>query len=265
MNQAYDGSIVNLTYTTDETAKYLCCRIYHTSLDTGVSLENMLGSIQIEEGSTATDYVVHEEQNIDFPLSTGQQFYEGDYLADDGVHHTQWQYVITGNENFTLNRENDTARRYAVDSVLNKDCSTSNSRAFSNYFQSGTASTTQTVPNTISSRNAAGIHLTFDVNDTNFNTVEKVKAWLAEKYASNMPVIMKYYLAEEYIEPYTSEQQAVWNQIKALRTYKNITHMDSSNNVPPTINLKYVADTKIYIDNKVTTLTNAITSLGGNV
>ena len=90
--------------------------------------------------------------------------------------------------------------------------------------------------------------------------MEEFVAWLAEN-----PIKLQYQLENEVIDPYTSEQQTVYNQIKALRTYKGGTHIDSSNNVKPTVDLKYVADTKLYIDSKIATLTNAITSLGGNV
>ena len=46
---------------------------------------------QVEKSGTATDYIEHEEQKITFPLSEGQKMYDGDYLADDGIHHVRKQ------------------------------------------------------------------------------------------------------------------------------------------------------------------------------
>lgn len=46
---------------------------------------------QVEKSGTATDYIEHEEQKITFPLSEGQKMYDGDYLADDGIHHVRNQ------------------------------------------------------------------------------------------------------------------------------------------------------------------------------
>lgn len=41
-----------------------------------------------------------QEQNISFPLAEGQKLMEGDYLADDGVHHKMGEVVLDGTENW---------------------------------------------------------------------------------------------------------------------------------------------------------------------
>lgn len=46
---------------------------------------------QIREGVTITDYIKHRGKSITFPLSQGQKMYEGDFLANDGIHHVRKQ------------------------------------------------------------------------------------------------------------------------------------------------------------------------------
>ena len=52
----------------------------------------------LEVGEIVTEYVQHEEQLITFPLSEGQKLMEGDYLADDGIHHKRKQIELNGTE-----------------------------------------------------------------------------------------------------------------------------------------------------------------------
>lgn len=61
---------------------------------------------------------------------------------------------------------------------------------------------------------------------------------------------VQYELAEEIIIPYTQEQQIAYNNIKKARTYKNITHITSEEEVKPYIDLTYVVDEETYIENK---------------
>ena len=83
-----------------------------------------------------------------------------------------------------------------------------------------------------------------------FTTLADFKAYLAEQYSNGTPVEVEYELANEVIEQYTEAQQTAYNQIKALRTYKNVTHMSGDAKVEMT----YVQDTKTYINNIETRL-----------
>lgn len=152
-----------------------------------------------------------ESQTISFPLAQGQKLYEGDYLADDGIH-----------------------------SLWNEDTVNGTTSTFSDAKTNGAYYCNQKV-----SGNLTGQTITFDTSVTN--------------------AIVQYELAQEQVISFTQEQQQAWEQIKALRTYKNVTHISSEDETPANVEIEYVQDTKTYIDNKVTALTNAITSLGGNV
>ena len=69
----YDGGTTNttLTLTTGPIANYLC--VFCWSIDSVTTFEEILDSIQIEEGSTPTNYVEHQEQN--YPISLGDLEY----------------------------------------------------------------------------------------------------------------------------------------------------------------------------------------------
>ena len=50
-------------------------------------------------------------------------------------------------------------------------------------------------------------------SSSNINTLELANNWLVEQYANGEPVILNFPLAEEVIEPYTSDQKEVLNSI----------------------------------------------------
>lgn len=54
-----------------------------------------------------TSYTTHQEQIKDFTLVEGQKMYEGDYLADDGIHHVYTEVTLDGSEDETLEINNN--------------------------------------------------------------------------------------------------------------------------------------------------------------
>ena len=64
-----DTNHKSITITTGANAKYLVSRIYQTSQDTTITLQQVLDSIQIEENPTATEYEPYiEPQTFNIPL-----------------------------------------------------------------------------------------------------------------------------------------------------------------------------------------------------
>lgn len=70
------------------------------------------------------------------------------------------------------------------------------------------------------------------------------KAHLAEN-----PITVVYELAEPVIEAFA--QPGVSFRVNDLKTYYPVTHVVTDSEIKPVIDLDYVADTKLYIDNKV--------------
>lgn len=148
-------------------------------------LDLKTGNVQIEQGESVTDYQEHEEQNINFTLSENQNFYAGDYLADDGIHHVMKQETVSGTE-----------------------------ATFSDAKTNGAYWCSQKTSGNLSDKT-----ITFDSSVTD--------------------AVVQYELAEEVIDSYTSEQQTVWDQIKALKTYTGGTHISSENNIPALLKIQY--------------------------
>lgn len=184
---------------------------YSASSDSYVEMTN----IQIEENTEATAYAEHKEQNFTFPLAAGQKLMKGDYLADNGIHHVRKQRVFDGTEDWIWR---DTTR-YSINleniGGSNSMCSHYTYKKYSG----GVTSTDKTF--------CVGDDLTYiGFFDAEITSLTKWKEYLAEQYANGTPVIVEYGLAEEEIEAYTEEQQAVYDEIKkTAHSYGEQTHI----------------------------------------
>lgn len=183
-------------------------------------------NIQVEEGTVVTEYEEYKTpQKVTFPLAEGQKLYEGSYLADDGIHHTRKQYTFTGNETFVISIENNNyIRLYSpifADALKNGGYESIDKFICTHFEQ---VSDYNTSKNCIA-LNEKRFYIT--ISKAIVTDVTTFKTLLAEQYANGTPVIVEYELAEEEIIPYTEEQQEAWNNIKALKTYKNVTNITS--------------------------------------
>lgn len=240
-----------------------------------------ISDLQLEQGSTATPYEpytggqaspnpsypqeIHstgdsgsvnekvsnldgtQEQNISFPLAQGQKLMQGDYLADDGIHHVSEEITLDGSDDeewsiaSTPNQEK--TKRFVFVTYDRKAKVESNYNTKCNYF-------TQTFDANLDKENIyygfaeIATYIAIRLGVDKATTLEELKSWL-----STHNVKVQYELAEEVIEPYTEEQQAVWEQIKALRTYKPVTHISSTDEVPATVDVTYVKDLETVINN----------------
>lgn len=191
--------------------------------------------IKIGEATEHEEHEEHEEQTVYFPLAEGQKLYEGSYLADDGIHHTKGQIILTGTENWVKN--NNVFQISGIVFPSNVALRTENTKAYSNMYKYAyySSNITTNLQNNEFSWSGAKV---FTIRDDNYSTATDWKIHLAELYANSTPVIVEYELAEPETVPYTAEQQEAWNQIKELMTYKNITHIYSD----AYAEIKYVKD-----------------------
>ena len=84
-------------------------------------------------------------------------------------------------------------------------------------------------------------------NQTIWTAGQTLEADLLNNSTTNM--IVEYTLKEEVVIPYTQTQQAQWNAIKALNTYKNITNINATSNVDPGLKIVYYKDLETIIEN----------------
>ena len=243
---------------------------YVTAVSPGTidDIDNL--QIQLEPGTTATNYVEHQEQTVTFPLSEGQKLYKGDYLADDGIHHVRKQVEFDGTETWTTTDSQNTDNTFylattAVDETISREIDT----VLSNIAIQGlvwSSDEGNLVDNT-----QMYIALRFRFWKEDFSSVEGWKSYLAQQKEAGTPVIVEYVLAEEEIEAYTEEQQEAYNQLKQLTAYEEETNIYSTNEVSPVFyvstgkEIKYFnfnneGDNKIikFIDNKKLNLQSKI-------
>lgn len=188
----------------------------------GAVFDNLIIKPQLEYGTEATDYEPYKSQTETFPLAEGQKLYEGSYLADDGIHQTRKQYVITGQEDWKLYSSKTHTFTMSLGLISGNGICT-------HYKNIGTTAFDVDTGIYLKKSNAAII------SDTRFSTVEEFKTYLAEQYSMGTPIIVECSMVKNdfvtpiiEIIPYTEKQQEAWNKIKELYTYKNITNITST-------------------------------------
>lgn len=177
-------------------------------------------SFQIEVGTVASSYVPHAEQNISFPLAEGQYLAQGDYPADDGVHHVRAKIIYDGSEDENWNKGSSSPSG-SVAFYLSKPSDLSSTATLSDLLCSYFIN--QEVVNGMRLASYLTFYPTTDINVT---TTAEWRTWL-----STHNIELEYPLAEEVIEPFTEEQQTAYNQIKELYTYNEITNIDGDANL----------------------------------
>lgn len=235
---ANNVSSSNTTFTITEEGTYI-----RFNWGTGTSTDAFTldtNNIQIESGSTATDYEPYKSQIAYFPLSEGQKLMEGSYLADDGVHNVRGQRVFDGSDDENWQIE-DTNNFYSNIVIQN---SKSLSLVLCNYQKSIKKGLGESENCFISTSKKFNFQ-----SDTINHTVADFKNWL-----STHNLIVEYDLAEEEVVPYTAEQQTAWNNIKNLTLFEGVNHISSDANMVlkyyplEPVGLKFVL--RIDIENK---------------
>lgn len=204
----------------------------------------------VSTDTTDVSYVEHQEQSFTFPLAEGQRLMKGDYLADDGIHHKRKTIVLDGTENWiSWNTKNNTIGFILQNSSIKNISNKSSTIVKCNCLQSFSVLY-------LNENDIEGIaqwdsshRIRVRVSLTKVTTLDEWKTYLASQYTNGTPVIVEYELAEEEIEPYTEEQQIVYDEIKNnLYSYEGTNHIFSTDEVSPLLSISYVPKQDIYID-----------------
>lgn len=255
-------NISNATFTEDVTIKPYIKILY------GATVNNQTIYPMIVEGAysetTLPAYESYQEQTKVFPLAKGQKLMEGDYLADDGIHHQRKQIVLDGTENwkvlngythtFTLNLKpysrNGICTHYK--NIVQKDFDTNTGIYL---FISGSAI----------------------ISDIRFSNVDKFKEYLAEQYSNGVPVTIEYIMMKNdlatidwQISPYTLEQQKAWKDIQKIISYKGENHLNASANIDfkfpinfEMIDEEYINDTNVNFREKYGPINSIVLARAG--
>lgn len=209
-------------------------------------MEN-ISAFQFERNDTETEFEVHEEEVIIFPLSQNQKMFEGSYLANDGIHHKRKQIELDGTEAWQVINEN-------VFYLTFNDIKISSS-ALMTHFKYTSKILTNLLDNEFTTRAGTGNSVWIKKEGM---TLEEFKTYLAQQKQAGTPVIVEYELETEEIEAYTEEQQEAYNQLQNAKTYKTVTNVFTEN---AELEMEYIADTKTYIDNKVNNMQNQLNTI----
>ena len=201
--------------------------------------------IQYEYGSIATEYQPYKEQSL--TLTSDRPITKWDRLVEQGGQ-IGWLYkskIIDGfdgqSSNITLGGKQGKVQHFSV-VFADTPNGNGNGDIYVDRYRAIAMSYTKAEFGICCNWNS-GVKF-FSAPNENVTTVQEFKTWLAEN-----PLVLVYEtISTEFIPLPQSEQ----NAIRALKTYYPTTVITADGGeLDPDIKVTYVADTKLYIDNKV--------------
>lgn len=222
------GSLAgNKRYISTQNFKYFS--FYPNNKETFNKIFNRFNiEVELSDESSPSNFITHESKNLVFPLTQDQKLMQGDYLADDGIHHTKTQIQLDGitrglKVESVTKHSNDIY--YCVIKIIKQGVNGTNnmySTHFTPYFGVKTGSCYIT---------GYGGFIVLVLTDQSITTVDAANTWLAAQKEKGTPVMIEYELAQEVVEPYTVEQQKAWNNMQNLVSYVGINNINSSTNI----------------------------------
>lgn len=210
-----------------------------------------LDVFQLERNTEKTTSEEHKQQIIIFPFKQGQKLMQGDYLADDGIHHKRKQVVLDGSDDEGWNyncgslSNNISAFTANISNLISVENTDTKVRVMCNKTIGLSASEATKLQkyNAIAVISDKRIYLC--VQRSSFSTSPStLKTWLQSN-----PITVEYELAEEVVEPYTVEQKEAYEQIKNAISYKGQTNIFSTNEIKPIFEVEALADIGLLLNN----------------
>lgn len=238
VKQNVDGTKTHLQATPSShkllvAGKYYWFRLF---LNKGTIFENAIIEIQIEQGSISTDHEAHQEQTITMPVQ--QEMLQGDYFdfENEKEVHTWCKETCNGTEKW-IQQQTTSAGYWYIHDVNGKGITSGDSQYILCNKLKG-----------INSKEAwnginDGINVSNNINIylkeySQNKTLEDFKKMLSEN-----PLEIYYKVKTQIELPFTDEQKAIAKKIKeTLHTYKNITHIYSTDETNPVLNVEYAKD-----------------------
>lgn len=225
------------TFTTPANCYYLA-QLLRNSNNSNIALTD-LTNYQIEEGSVATDYEPHQEQLYTIPCQQPMRAI-GDvkdtFVKVDGVwyeRHYIARKIFNGTESFGLETSLGYTRfNYTVSNII---VPATSGRVIgntaSNYFRE-------------SITNDYGIIIQVQTRvafypDASITTVAEFKAWVSGRYNANKPLYLDYVMDDYTDLPCTQTQITALENLQKARTYKDVTHIYTDDEVPADLQIQY--------------------------
>ena len=183
-------------------------------------------AIQVEKGTAATEFEPYKENSYVIPTTPLRSLLNGvkDTIEEDRIHYKTNQYAFTGTEIFYKSSyTTETSFCCFTSSILPKPKINGNS-GFCNIGNIAHADNIKDYTSGFFYNTNESHFLKIEKSaipnwDENLTDTEKIslfKSYLAEQYANGTPVTIQYELAEEVIELFDEEQQAVIDSISTM-------------------------------------------------
>ena len=201
----------------------------------------------------------------DYILNIQQEMLEGDYFvkeADGWKEVHNWnKRILTGDESYNNNVNYINIGRFGIYfSLAAEPGSITNPNAISNYYKSEFAVENGNVY--VSGVDGA----VYMINENFKGDLEGFKQQLRLYYQENKAVYIYYVLKTPTKLSCTEEQSAVLDELNNLDLFEGVNNIITAENIAK-LKLKYVADTKTYVDNQVnerlSNIENQIINLSG--
>ena len=203
-----------------------CTGIYRfwVYVPSGTTCTNLVIQPQLEQGSTATNFVEHQEEE-EYIIPVQQEMLEGDYI--DSTEHHEWsKLILTGDETiFRYSTNTSDVYRFAIQNIdIPNQESTVKSLVFCNILENVTALQTYLRTEGISGYK---FQIIAYIKECETMTIEEFKTWLKSKYDEGNPVIIYYKLATPIELELTDEQKKVLKEIHNMDLYEDYTIIES--------------------------------------
>ena len=219
-----------------------------------------LSVLETDPNKSNWKYVPYKKETYVLPIQ--KPMLEGDYFVKeaDGWKevHTWKKIILTGQEN-TWQLYTSGVRRFGLD--LTKDLPKKETGKYATgyctHFKVDTKMTTDlTMFLQVELR-----HFYVGIIDQNSKWVDvnTLKSELQRLYNAGTPVILYYKLETPSKLPCTPEQTEILDELDNFQTYKPVTNVTTDSIAK--LKLKYIADTKTYVDNKVGNLEKQVNTI----
>ena len=211
---------------------------YFIWIDKGTVLNNVEIKLQLEAGTTVTDFIEHQSQSVIMPVQ--KEMLTDDYLDwDNGEEVHCWnKLVLNGTENDS-NFSVESNGEYTVINCLNilengKKVDENKILCDKLVSKYGDTSNTEHI------RNASSNYPNNIVIYIKSSRLEKSTVAAFKKYLSTNNIIIYYKTATEKRIAFTDEQKAVAKELNNARTYKNVTNITTDSKA--ILSLDYAKD-----------------------
>ena len=231
-------------------------------------------TIDVQVSIADEDFIEHEGDEYVLPIQ--KPFYKiGEYadkfVKQDGKWYEQHnikELIFTGNENWSKSTAINAINRFTliITDLLNGMPETVDT--FSNSFKAIKYSDAQSQLGITHNSQLLIINHSFSENET--ITLEQFKTKLQNLYNAGTPVKMYYILATPELIECTEEQTQILEQIIKDGTYKEVTHFYTTEDLKPTMQVKYYKDLETLfnkqaeLENTLNNVQAQILELGGN-